>query len=335
LSLDESCSTEDVHICGTCTNVECEVHKDNFIGSIASVMSLEECQDWCDRRNDYMNDCQYITYFGNEGLPVQNICYLLSSCGKKSECTNCVTETSDCLCSSNKMGKIKSTNLLNDIADIQSEEDCRQKCRDNSKCEFYTYLTESLECFLLTQLIEPSSKCNGCRTGKANCTESPTTPTTTETTSTTTSTIQGCPSTNWTLVNDKCYRTSPINMNWPQAKKWCEDRGGWLAEIFSAEEQSSINTWLKGSGVYWLGLTDIAVEGKFVWQHSSKPLELSRWHPPEPDNYHGIQEDCVCAGLYGNDLLEWSDITCDDNNNTNLDTNINHKIYALCEYSQE
>merc|ERR1711884_858368 len=83
MSMDEKsldCSAEDFHICGKCTNVECEVHEDNLIGSIASVMSSEECQNWCKKRNDYMNDCRYVTYFGNEGLPVQNLCYIFSSC---------------------------------------------------------------------------------------------------------------------------------------------------------------------------------------------------------------------------------------------------------------
>ena len=96
LLTEESCSAEDIQYCGACTNVKCE---DNSIGYFASVMTSEDCQDWCRRRNDYMGDCQYITYFGKEGLPEKNICYLLSSCGKKSKCTNCVTETVDCLCS--------------------------------------------------------------------------------------------------------------------------------------------------------------------------------------------------------------------------------------------
>ena len=147
LSLDESCSENDVHICGTCTNVECEMGKDNMIGSFSSVMSSEECQEWCTRRNDYMNDCRYITYFDNEGLPIQNMCYIFSSCGKKSECTNCVSETSDCLCSSSNMGKIESTNLLKDIADILSEEECRQKCRDNSNVNSTPTLLKALNVF--------------------------------------------------------------------------------------------------------------------------------------------------------------------------------------------
>ena len=52
MSLAENCSAEDFHICRKCTNVECEVHEDNLIGSIASVMSSEECQNWCKRRNN-------------------------------------------------------------------------------------------------------------------------------------------------------------------------------------------------------------------------------------------------------------------------------------------
>ena len=196
LSIDASCSTNDAHICGTCKNVQCEVSKDNFIGSITSVMSSEKCQEWCTRRNDYMNDCRYITYFGNEGHPIQNTCYMFSSCAEKSGCTNCTTETFDCLCSSSIVGKIDSPNLLENITRIQSEEECRKKCRDQTGCEFYTYLTGSFECFLLSHLIEPMSICNDCRTGKANCTASPTTPTTPATTSTmtttgTTSTIEG------------------------------------------------------------------------------------------------------------------------------------------------
>ena len=129
-------------------------------------MSSEECQDWCTRRNEYMNDCQYITYFGKEGLPVKNACYIFASCEKKSVCANCVTETSDCLCSSNNISKIENTNLLQNITVIDTERDCRQKCRNYPSCEFYTYLNDSLECYLLSHLIEPFTICDGCEQEK-------------------------------------------------------------------------------------------------------------------------------------------------------------------------
>ena len=77
--------------------------------------------------------------------------------------------------------------------------------------------------------------------------------------------------------------------------QFCADKGGWLAEIFTSEEQVSMNQLLPigdNSHAYWIGLTDSAVEGHFVWQHSSKPLIWSNWYPGEPNNAWGI-EDCV------------------------------------------
>merc|ERR1719342_1038673 len=49
---------------------------------------------------------------------------------------------------------------------ITSERQCRQKCRHYPRCEFYTYITESLECFLLSQLIQPFNDCNSCKQAK-------------------------------------------------------------------------------------------------------------------------------------------------------------------------
>merc|ERR1711963_355760 len=79
---------------------------------------------------------------------------------------------------------MEGTNLLQNISGIDTERDCRQKCRNHPACEIYTYLYDSLECFLLSHPVEPFTICDGCRTGKANCTESPTTPATSVTTST-------------------------------------------------------------------------------------------------------------------------------------------------------
>jgi len=344
LSLDESCSAEDAHICGTCKNVQCEVSKDNFIGSITSVTSSEKCQEWCTKRNDYMNDCQYITYFGNKGLPIQNICYMYSSCVEKSGCTNCTTEKFDCLCSSSTVSKIDTPNLLDNVILIPSEDECRKKCRDHTGCEFYTYLTGSLECFLLSHLIEPISLCKGCKTGKADCNTSPTTPTTPEITSTTTtpttSTIQGCP-VDWIFLNDKCYLMSPTIMNWYQAQQFCAEKGGWLAEIFSLEEQSSINDILLDNIYYWIGLTDSAEEGHFVWQHSNQSLSWSNWGKGEPA--HGYSdEDCA---VMVNDISiwpswQWHSINCNYDHGNNFPcqgkTSGNSQCFnhALCEFGQ-
>ena len=42
-------------------------------------------------------------------------------------------------------------------------------CRDMDGCSFYTFFTETLECFLLSHLIEPTRPCDDCRTGPSYC----------------------------------------------------------------------------------------------------------------------------------------------------------------------
>ena len=87
-----------------------------------------------------------------------------------------------------------------------------------------------------------------------------------------------------------------------------------------------MNQLLENDKWYWIGLTDSAVEGQFVWQHSLQPLEWSNWATWQPDNFNG-NEDCVCTGSPYN--LEWDDAYCIAKNS------IGYKIYALCQYSPE
>ena len=212
LSTEASCSVKDIQICNTCKNVQCEVDGENYIGSFDNVSSSDECQDWCKIRNDYMGDCQYLTYFGNKGQYVQNTCYIFKSCVEKTECEDCVTETFDCFCSSSIMPSTEATKPLDRFDGIISEGECRQKCRHKTRCEFYTYMADSHKCLLLAQLVEPFHDCNGCRTGKANCNEAPmtTTSTTPETTSaaTTASTSFKPHSTSFTRITTKPTSTT-------------------------------------------------------------------------------------------------------------------------------
>ena len=74
--------------------------------------------------------------------------------------------------------------------------------------------------------------------------------------------------------------------------QFCAQQGGYLAEIVSKNEQTNLNTILRDDSQYWIGLSDLATEGKFVWQHSFSPLrEYTNWFPGEPNNINN--EDCV------------------------------------------
>ena len=86
-----------------------------------------------------------------------------------------------------------------------------------------------------------------------------------------------------------------------------------------------MNEVIEGNHHYWIGLTDSATEGHFIWQHSSKPLGWSNWEGGEPNNNFG-NEDCVLLlkSLYNR---KWNDADCGSDNAYNADG-----IYALCEY---
>ena len=89
--------------------------------------------------------------------------------------------------------------------------------------------------------------------------------------------------------------------------QFCEEKGGWLAEILSPEENSSLKQ-LSIGFTYWIGLTDSAVEGQFVWQHSSKPLNWSNWADNQPDDNDGDEDCVVVTGLPGQQ--QWNDEAC-------------------------
>merc|ERR1711973_714537 len=135
----------------------------------------------------------------------------------------------------------------------------------------------------------------------------------------------GCPSGEWIPLGDHCYLLSPTKMNWFQAQQFCAENGGYLAEILSQSEQSNLEALLKIGQYknYWIGLSDLAYEGKYEWQHSFTPLgEYNNWAPTQPDGQGN--EDCVrlCHGWdWG-----WADWICDYN------LHGSDEIHALCQY---
>ena len=97
-----------------------------------------------------------------------------------------------------------------------------------------------------------------------------------------------------------------------------------MAEIFSSEEQTSImnEAPLQQDRHHWIGLTDSAVEGHYIWQHSSKSLSWSNWIKGEPNN-HGDNEHCILLD-YGKNW-QWQDLSCGR-------SFFYVGIHALCEY---
>ena len=56
--------------------------------------------------------------------------------------------------------------------------------------------------------------------------------------------------------------------------QFCNEKRGWLAEIKTADEQADLDSILDSlpHAEYWIGLTDMAEKGEWVWQHSNQTL---------------------------------------------------------------
>jgi Ca2+-binding RTX toxin-like protein len=99
--------------------------------------------------------------------------------------------------------------------------------------------------------------------------------------------------------------TSGDPTDWHTAETQAVSLGGHLASITSAAEQSFIvDTFLTGAterSIYWIGLTDEAVEGTFVWS-SGEPVTYTSWQSGEPNDFHGNEDYTTVNWHYGHQV---------------------------------
>ena len=99
---------------------------------------------------------------------------------------------------------------------------------------------------------------------------------------------------------------------------------GSLAVIIDEHNQRAIEVFLdtadpSGTDLFWIGLTDLLHEGKFVWI-SGESATYTNWFTVEPSSA-GIKEHF--AHIYPNSAsMRWND-------NSNDKTN----IFALCQFN--
>merc|ERR1712126_104387 len=129
----------------------------------------------------------------------------------------------------------------------------------------------------------------------------------------------------WLQIGESCYLYSnDTKMTWFEAKEFCWNQGGFLAEIKSMEEEEPLDKELV-HGVYWIGLNDFYNEGKYVWDGSRDEAEYINWKSGEPTRAGG--EDCVFKSLEsGSRGPGWLDYHCDWDGVWGIE------LQALCEY---
>ncbi|XP_062575880.1 perlucin-like [Saccostrea cucullata] len=94
----------------------------------------------------------------------------------------------------------------------------------------------------------------------------------------------------------------------------CQAYGGYLANINDVHEQHVIQTVISRNiggfspGIFWLGGTDIQIEGEWVWTGNVEAFgTYKNWSPGEPNNA-GSNEHCLEMDMNGN--YQWNDNNC-------------------------
>uniref|UniRef100_A0A8C3SWT2 C-type lectin domain-containing protein n=1 Tax=Chelydra serpentina TaxID=8475 RepID=A0A8C3SWT2_CHESE len=112
----------------------------------------------------------------------------------------------------------------------------------------------------------------------------------------------------WTFFQDRCYFHSRALGTWDAANRSCASLGALLLQVTSLAEQvrddQAWGTSMKASSS-WMGLTDQAREGAWMWVDGTHSAANARyWRPGEPNG--GQKENCALARQDGH----WYDAPC-------------------------
>ena len=123
-----------------------------------------------------------------------------------------------------------------------------------------------------------------------------------------------CPQ-DWIDLGEKgCFHfATEVIRNYDDARKYCQDLDGFLAEIKEAKTNelivSQADKYKYEDSHWWLGATDVQDEGIWIWEKSGEKMEFSNWNVNEPNG--GRRENYLhmtCAYCWGyNRNRPWND----------------------------
>ncbi|XP_058838195.1 collectin-10-like [Topomyia yanbarensis] len=125
------------------------------------------------------------------------------------------------------------------------------------------------------------------------------------------------------------YHISTYTSNWFEAVEYCHRLGMRLAIVDSDEKHEAMvkaaeATGLQSTGFFglWLGASDLARKGSFVWHDTGERVIFAKWKPGEPS---GGNEHCVNLYYWKDQgfTWTWNDAPCDVS------------LYAICEDRQQ
>ena len=117
--------------------------------------------------------------------------------------------------------------------------------------------------------------------------------------------------------NDHWFALTAKPESWTAAETEALSWNGHLASSTSAPKDAFLETnYLRGVNMlrpFWLGFSDAAVEGTFVWS-SGEPVHYTNWNPGEPNNNNGDEDYATVnwqfsdyATTDGQNIGSWND----------------------------
>ena len=90
------------------------------------------------------------------------------------------------------------------------------------------------------------------------------------------------------------WRFIEQSKNWFYGFWFCQNHGGYLAEITSKDETELANMFLPTEQYHWIALNDLVSPGNWQWQNSHVNANYTNWKwPAEPNLFSA----CVMIGL--------------------------------------
>ncbi|XP_047467397.1 CD209 antigen-like protein B [Mugil cephalus] len=128
----------------------------------------------------------------------------------------------------------------------------------------------------------------------------------------------------WILLKLSCYYFSRNEMasrkNWSDSRADCLSKKADLLVINSLEEQQLISenfvrqtggvSWWEGG--YWMGLTDVATEGTWVWVNNVTEVSPLYWRSGQPSHSGPLRGNCGAFLHYTDNLKTWFNANCTD-----------------------
>ncbi|XP_001647954.2 C-type lectin 37Da [Aedes aegypti] len=126
--------------------------------------------------------------------------------------------------------------------------------------------------------------------------------------------------------NRKFYIPS-IRANWFKANEFCNSLKMRLVAIRSQEDNDAVARYVRTTSKFtdncsfWIGASDLADEGTFVWVATGEEVTYTNWRENEPNN-EGGNEDCIQLAYIPalNYHWSWNDNTC-----------AGQSLYFICE----